>query len=109
MPVFCSGQPHRPLMKTAPEEALSLAAFRSRFATFMVATALCGSPVRGREQSVDLRLFRDKERPLCRFFERYRADLPRPFDMYWAMFANEAREGANGGEPLVACSDGAVA
>ena len=74
----------------------------------MVAPALRGSPVRGREQGVDLRLFEIGNDGFTGFLEWYRTDLPGPFDMYWAMFADEARECANGGKPLVARGDGTV-
>ena len=49
----------------------------------MVAPALCGSPVRGREQRVDLWLFEIGNDRFAGFFEGYRTDLPGPFDMYW--------------------------
>ena len=74
----------------------------------MVAPALRGSPIWGREQGVDLWPFEIRNDGFAGFFERYRTDLPGPFDVHRTMFADEACERANGGKPLVARGDGAV-
>jgi hypothetical protein len=74
----------------------------------VVASTLRCSPVRCRQQSVDLRLFEIGNDSLHGLLERNRADLSGPFDMDRTVLADESRQGADGSEALVAGGNAAV-
>src|ERR1700760_2659195 len=68
----------------------------------MVAPTLRCSPVRSRQQGVDLRFFEIGNDSLHGLLERNRADLPGPSDMHQTVLADESCQGTDGSEALVA-------
>jgi hypothetical protein len=101
-------------------QIFTLAAFKSRSATFtwaasdaltqccrgtaieVVAPTLCCSPIRSRQQGVNLRFFEIGNDSLHGLLERDRADLSGPFDIDRAVFADESCQCTNGSKALVA-------
>ncbi len=68
----------------------------------LLTVSLRGIAVRHREQRVDLGLFEIGDRGWGGLLEWNRADLTAPFKMLGTAAADEASEGSNGGEALVA-------
>jgi hypothetical protein len=68
----------------------------------IIAASLCGIAIRCREQRIHLRFLQIRDRSLRGPLEGDSSDLSTPFNAFWAVLPNEARQRVDHSKPLIA-------